>query len=151
MPIPLKQGDGAYPVYLVDVSGNPIPGSGGLPVTIAGPLGAGGGVKVEGVAGGVAQPVASQSGTWTDKSGTIATGGTAQTPVASNANRKAYFIQNLSSGDLYVSLVGTAVQTQPSVKIAPGASLFSSGNFISTQAISIIGATTGQVFTAWEA
>jgi len=137
----------AQDVYIIggDTAG------GGAPTTIAGPLGAHGGVVVEGVAGGVAQPVASQAGTWTDRSGTIAAGGTAQQLAAANANRKAYFIQNLSSTDLYISLVGTAVQTQPSVRLSPGASAFASGNFVSTQAISIIGATTGQVFTAWEA
>ena len=97
-------------------------------------------------------PVKAASGTWTDRSTTITIGGTQQTLAASNSTRKAYFIQNIGSGDLWVSLIGNAVaDTAGSIKLSSGATLFSSGSFVSTQTISIIGATTGQKFTAYEA
>lgn len=122
-----------FPIRLVD----PGDGSGYSIATYGGASGSSGDVLVH--------------GTFTDRSGTIAVGNTAQALMASNINRLMYVIQNLSSGDIYVSFVGTAVLTQPSIRIPAGAMLTSSGVFVSTQAISIIGATTGQVFTAYEA
>lgn len=96
--------------------------------------------------------VGTQTGTWTDRSGTITTGGTAQQLAASNSSRKAYFIQNIGTADLWLSLVGTAAaDSAGSIKLAPSAALAASTPFVSTQAISIIGATTGQKFTAYEA
>lgn len=90
-------------------------------------------------------------GTYTERSGTITTGGTAQVAMAANAARKAWFFQNISTADLWISLVETAQANTPgSVKVAPGAVAFSSGGFVSTQALSVVGATTGQKFTLWE-
>jgi hypothetical protein len=89
-------------------------------------------------------------GTFTNRSGTVTAGGTAQTPMAANLVRKAWFFQNNSTGDLWISFVGTAVATQPSVKISPGGVAQSAGGFVSTQALSVLGATTGQAFTLWE-
>jgi hypothetical protein len=89
-------------------------------------------------------------GTFTNRSGTIAAGGTAQTAMALNATRKAWFFQNNSTGDLWLSFVGTAVATQPSVKIAAGGVAQSAGGFVSTQALSVLGAVAGQAYTLWE-
>jgi len=93
------------------------------------------------------QPVPATS---TDKSGTIATGGTAQAAIALNANRRGFYIQNLSAGVLWISDTTTAVAASPSIKI-PVDGLYESmpGN-CPTAAISIIGATTGQAFAARE-
>lgn len=91
------------------------------------------------------------SGALTDKSGTITTGGTAQTAVAANTARKYLFIQNPStaSGSLWFSTVATAVAASPSIELVPGAS-YESGLFCPTGAVSIIGATTGMAFTGRE-
>lgn len=88
--------------------------------------------------------------TATDKSGTIATGGTAQTAIALNANRRAFWIQNLSAGDLWISDVGTATAASPSLKIVAGGLYESMPGNCPTSAISIIGATTSQAFAARE-
>lgn len=91
-------------------------------------------------------------GTYTERSTTITAGGTAQVGMAALATRKAWFLQNISAGDLWFSFVETAViDGAGSAKLSPGASAFSSGGFVSSQALSIIGATTGQKFTLWEA
>ena len=88
--------------------------------------------------------------TSTDKSGNIAAGGTAQTAIALNANRRAFWIQNLSSGDLWISDVGTATTASPSLKIVAGGLYESQPGHCPTSAISIIGSTTSQAFAARE-
>lgn len=84
----------------------------------------------------------------TDRSGTIATGGTAQTLAPSNASRASLTGQNISTGDLWINEIGgtAAVNGAGSYKIASGQA-FSIGT---NRAISIVGATTGQQFTATE-
>ena len=133
-------------------------------------------VAVQGVTGGKAVSTSSaQSGTWTmqpgntpnttpwlfsispvtvtttDKSGTITTGGTAQTPIALNASRKQWCIQNdpAATEVLYVRVNGTAA---PGVgaALSPGDQVCSSGNMIDTAAVSVFAATTGHVFEGWE-
>jgi hypothetical protein len=89
-------------------------------------------------------------GTLTDRSGTITTGGTAQVLAASNTTRKYLFIQNNSIAPLWYNFTTTAAQSQPSVQLAAGASMYFGGPYITTEAVSIIGATTGQAFTAKE-
>lgn len=96
--------------------------------------------------------IVTTTGTLTDGSGTIATGGTAQTVFAANANRRYLLVQNNSSGALWVNFTTTAVESQPSVQLAAnGGSIVMETGFVSTEAISIIGATTGQAFTAKQA
>lgn len=91
-----------------------------------------------------------QAATYTSRGGTITTGGTAQQLAASNSSRRGFFIQNNSTGDLWFSLVATAVQSQPSFKIASGAMYEPPYGGCPTGAISIIGATTSQAFSAME-
>lgn len=93
------------------------------------------------------QPIAA---TYTDRSGTITTGGTAQQLAASNAARRGFWIQNNSSGDLWINTLATAVQLQPSLKIVSGALYEVPYGGCPTGAISIIGATTAQAFSAVE-
>lgn len=86
----------------------------------------------------------------TNKSGTIAAGGVAQTAIAANAARMGFYIQNASSGDLWISSLTTAVAASPSLRI-PAGQLYEPPQFgVPSGAISIIGATTGQAFTARE-
>jgi hypothetical protein len=87
-------------------------------------------------------------GTGTDKSGSITTGGTAQQLAAANTSRRALPIQNISTGDLWVNETGgtAAANTAGSYKIAPDQTAYVDTN----QAVSIIGATTGQKFSATE-
>ena len=89
---------------------------------------------------------------FTDRSGTITVGGTAQVLMAANTNRKGFRIQNQSSGDLWVNDMGAAAAiSQPSLQIKPVGYLASETWGCSLTAISIIGATTGQSFHASEA
>lgn len=91
--------------------------------------------------------------TLTDRSGSITTGGTAQTLAAANTSRRYLIIQNTGAGTLWFNFTTAAVQTQPSFRLDVGASfeMPTAAGVISTEAISIIGATTGQVWTAKEA
>jgi len=89
------------------------------------------------------------AGNLTDGSGTITTGGTAQTIFALNASRKYLYVQNQSTGNLWINFGTNAVQGQPSILITPnGASFVMEASFLSGQSVTIIGATTGQAFTA---
>jgi hypothetical protein len=84
----------------------------------------------------------------TSVSGSITTGGTSQTLVAANTTRRGVYVQNISSGDLWINEIGgaAAVNTAGSWKIAPGEVFSASTN----RAITIVGATTGQTFTGIE-
>ncbi len=93
---------------------------------------------------------ATPTGTVTDRSGSITTGGTAQQLMAANSSRKYLFIQNVSAADLWINFTTTAVADSPSIKLASGNAFFMESSFVSTEAISIIGATTGQKWTAKE-
>ena len=91
------------------------------------------------------------SQTLTNRSGTITLGGTAQTLAAVNAARKYLLIQNVGSNVIWFNFTTTAVQAQPSIRLAAGASFeMSAPNFVSTELVSIIGGTTGDAFTAKE-
>lgn len=83
-----------------------------------------------------------------DRSGTIITGGVAQQLAAANANRTRLTGQNTSAGDIWINEIGgvAAIDAEGSYKVV-------SGNVFSTstnRAISVIGATTGQRYTATE-
>jgi hypothetical protein len=91
--------------------------------------------------------------TLTDRSGTITSGGTSQQLAAANATRQYLLIQNNSAADLWVNFGVAAVANQPSIRLASGAQIeYSPGGtgVIPSQAVNIIGATTGQAFTAKE-
>ncbi len=90
------------------------------------------------------------TGTLTDHSGTITTGGSAQSLMGSNSNRKYLVIQNTGNKDLWFNFTTTAVQDQPSFKLPPNGAFVMENSFVSTEAISIIGPTTGKSFTAKE-
>jgi hypothetical protein len=103
---------------------------------------------------GAAGADAGLAGSPVDRSGTITTGGTAQQLAAANAGRVYLLVQNIGSANLWVNWTGTATQAGGSVSITPGGSAeWSAGGtgFVPRGAISIIGPTTAQAFTAKEA
>lgn len=88
----------------------------------------------------------------TDRSGSITTGGTAQTMMAANASRCYLLIQNVSAGDLWINFGTTAVQDSPSIRISPNSGSFVWESTVApSDSVSVIGATTGQKWTAKEA
>ena len=88
--------------------------------------------------------------TLTDRSGTITSGGSAQTLMAANAARTGFYIQNSSVADLWINATGTASAGGSSLRLRPG-DLYENPAFaVPTTAISIFGATTGQAFAARE-
>lgn len=80
------------------------------------------------------------------RSGTIATGGTAQQLMAANANRRGFVLQNQSSGDLYINGLATATADNNSLKIGAGGYYETPVHHVGTGAISIIGATAGAAY-----
>jgi glutamate 5-kinase len=102
--------------------------------------------------GGSSTSVQPTQGSLTSRSGTITSGGTSQQLAAANTSRKYLLVQNVSTGDLWISFGATAATTsQPSIKLQTNGSLVMEDNFVTTQAINIIGSTTGQPYTAYEA
>ena len=94
--------------------------------------------------------VQNSNGTPIDRSNSITTGGAAQVAMAALSTRKAYFLQNISSEIMWGSFVGTAApNTVGSFPIQPNG-IIRSTTVCETTALSIYGATTGKVFTAWE-
>lgn len=89
-------------------------------------------------------------GNWNSLSGTITSGGTAQTISPENPARSGFLIYNVSSGDLWFRISGTAAATQPSMYLAAGAYFETPDELNLTGSISIFGATTGQAFIAYE-
>lgn len=91
------------------------------------------------------------TGNWPvgDKSGTITSGGVAQTIAAANASRHGFLIQNNSTGDLWLNTI-TAVASQPSIWLPAGSYFEFPPNGVPLTLISLYGATTGQAFTAKE-
>lgn len=85
---------------------------------------------------------------WTDASGTITTGGTQQQALAANPARKAIQLMNISAGDLWYRWTGNAaIGGTSSFKLVAGAYYESAPGLVSNNALSIIGATTGQQFS----
>lgn len=99
-------------------------------------------------AGNVGGLTGSNTVVYIDRSGTITSGGVAQTIAAANSTRNGFLIQNNSIGDLWLSSLGTAAATQPSLWIPPGT--FYQFEGVPLTALSLFGATTGQAFTARE-
>ena len=86
-----------------------------------------------------------------DRSGVIAQGGTSQQLCPAGPERRAFWIQNLSSYDLWVNDTGaSATVGRPSLKIPVGGIYESLPNGISSTVINITGSTSGQSFAARE-
>ncbi len=90
----------------------------------------------------------------TSRSGVITTGGTAQDLMPANPARRGWRLQNQSAGDLYVRSKGSggttaATQDQNSFLIPAGAGWTEDGH-VTPNALSVVGAATGQAFYARE-
>jgi hypothetical protein len=70
--------------------------------------------------------------------------------IPANVSRKGFAIQNLSAGDLWFNGTGAAAASQPSFRLSPGSYYESPQGGAGVAAVQIIGATTGQAFTARE-
>jgi hypothetical protein len=102
-------------------------------------------------AGTFAVQSAPTAGALTDRSGTIAAGGTAQQVAAANATRKYLFFQNNSDTDMWINFGVVAVANQPSILVKAGANYENPAHFCQNALISVMCATTGKTFTAKEA
>jgi hypothetical protein len=101
------------------------------------------------ISGTPAVTVAPTTATLTDCSGSITTGGTAQTLMASNTSRTYFLIQNTSLYDEWISFTGTAgLASAGSYRLQRYGVWVSDPGTVSTGAISIWGSTTGQTFSA---
>ncbi len=105
------------------------------------------------------QGAAVKQGTLTDRSGSITTGGAAQTLAAVNASRHYLLIQNPLSAttqgiataeSLFFNFTATSVESEPSIELAPGDIFTMEGSAISTELISVVAATTGHKWAAKE-
>jgi len=85
-----------------------------------------------------------------DRSSSITTGGVAQVAMEALSTRKAYFFQNISNEIMWGSFTGKAEPSKEgSFPIQPNG-IIRSTQVCETTALSIYGATTGKVYTAWE-
>lgn len=91
------------------------------------------------------------AGTPTDRSGTITTGGTAQTIAVANAYRTHFAIINppTATETLYVSFTGTATANSMQL-LAGGSIIYDAPQFVPNSAVSVFAATTGHAFNAEE-
>jgi hypothetical protein len=89
-----------------------------------------------------------QAVTPADRSGTITVGGAAQVLMPGNPSRHGCIVQNNSAGDIWISDVGTAALAEPAFKVPTMTNWECKGP--PSGAISIIGATTAQTFSARE-
>lgn len=116
----------------------------------------GGGTQVDATAG---LPIASTQGSAAAKGGAITLGGTSQTAIASNGSRKGFIIQNpcsateqgiVTAEDLFINLTSAAtVSTNVNLAaLAPCASFSMgiTGGIVSTEAVTVIGATTAHIW-----
>lgn len=87
-------------------------------------------------------------GAGTSRSSSIATGGAAQVLAAENPARVRLVGQNISGFDLWINELGgtAAADTVDSFVVPPRATF----RIDTTRAVSIVGAVTGQIFTALE-
>ena len=63
---------------------------------------------------------------------------TSTTALAANANRKYLLIRNSENAAIWITFTSAAVAAPPSIKIQGGSSFVQEGNFISTEAITVI-------------
>jgi hypothetical protein len=82
-----------------------------------------------------------------DGSGTLATGGSAQTLFGGIVPSNGFLVQNNSSAALWLSDAGTASAGGASIQIAANGGIFATpSGYKPAGAVSIFGATTGQAF-----
>lgn len=88
---------------------------------------------------------------WTDRSGTITSGGTAQQVAAAKGDRHYLMVENVHvSEDLWFNVGAVAVAGQPSIRLVGGAVYESPAHFCPSGLVSVIAATTGHGFSIKE-
>ncbi len=120
------------------------------PVEIISPAGNKLSVNADGTLNALAVSGPISGATVNDKSGTVTSGGVAQTLMALNTARRGGSIQNQSTGDLWLRATSAAAATQPSFWLPAGAFVTLDELGITTELVSIYGATTSQAFAARE-
>lgn len=126
---------------VADASGNLVPlhAPAATNAGIAVPVGPANPLPVVNTAGGAA----------TDGSGTLASGGSAQTMFGGLVPVNGFLVQNNSSAALWVSDVGAASSGGASIQIAANGGMFMTpSGYKPAGTVSLYGATTGQVFAA---
>ena len=91
----------------------------------------------------------SRQGAFTNRSGTITTGGTSQNIAAYHADRNYFFFQNISDVAMYLNFSADA--TTSSILVAANGGSFTCDNFAPINPINVLCATTGKKFVAFEA
>lgn len=81
------------------------------------------------------------------RSGQITTGGTSQELLPSNTTRNGFWVQNTSSGDLWIMEASSATTASPSLRIPTGSLYETPHSMGATNNFNIIGATTGQTYS----
>jgi hypothetical protein len=91
------------------------------------------------------------NGSITNLSSTITSGGTSQQIVASNTSRRYFAFQNTSDTAMYLGIGYTPTTSNGLLMSASGGGIVFESNFIPTQAVNVLCATTGKTFVALEA
>jgi hypothetical protein len=89
----------------------------------------------------------------TDRSGTIATGGTSQlvAPDNSSVGERTYLLfQNVSDTDMWINSGGVATAGAGSIKIVAGSGFTWDAGFVPTGILHVLCATGGKAFTCKE-
>lgn len=89
-------------------------------------------------------PLINRSGT------TSATPSTSTQIMAENLNRKYLFIQNVGTTTIWIDFTNSAVLTQPSISLDPGASFVMEGTSVSYEVINVISKGVSVPYTAKE-
>lgn len=91
------------------------------------------------------------SSTLVDVSGALAAADVAQTVMAARGARRGFSFQNNSTADMWINLLGgAATKAAPALRIAAGAYYETPVGGCWTAAVSVIGSTVGQSYTALE-
>jgi hypothetical protein len=95
-------------------------------------------------------PAASVLRPLTDRSGSLSGHSSPQAVAIANPDRQYFFFQNISDETLWIDFGTTATEDSPSIRIAAGGSFVMEGSFVSTDSISVIGATSSKKYVAKE-
>jgi hypothetical protein len=100
--------------------------------------------------------VSGPSSTFTDRSGSVTTGGTSQQLAAANSTRKYLLLINLSDTIMWVNFGTAAVADQPSIPLGPANAIYDGGileynaGVVPSGSVNLLCATTGKKFVCKE-
>lgn len=98
----------------------------------------------------VSQVTAPVIGSLTDRSGSIAAGGTSQEVAPAKANRAYFIFQNISDTAMWINFGAAATADNNSIYLAAQGSVLFNGSFIPSQSVNVLCVTTGKKFVAKE-